>query len=183
MPPSRKWYLLAVLIFLAGMGAMALFLNARLTALGNQLIQIVVPGATDLRLAAPGTYTIFVEQNSVVDGRLYVGGNVSDLRITVRAGDAAIPLTRVTGSSRYSFGGRSGLAVLEFAVAEPGIYRLSARYADDRTEPQVVLAIGRGFTGWLFTTIFAALAISFGGAAIALAIAIPVFLKRRRAAT
>ena len=71
--------------------------------------------------------------------------------------------------------------MLEFVLSEPGTYRLAASYGDGRGEPKVVLAIGRGFLGWLFTTIFAALAFSFGGVAIALAIAIPVFVKRRRA--
>ena len=181
--PSRKWYLLALAIFLLGLGAMGVFLSARLTALGDQLIQVVVPGTVDLKLAEPGSYTIFHERDSVVGGRLYAGDDISGLRVTVRAqaSGAEIAVAPVATSSRYSFGGRTGVSAFEFIVREPGTYRLVAAYDDGRARPQAVLAIGHGFLGGLLGTIFGALAFAFGGAAIALFIALRVFFKRRRA--
>lgn len=56
--PGRKWYLLAVLFFILGMGAMALFLFSQLSGLTAGLQQVVVPGEAEVVLERPGSYTI-----------------------------------------------------------------------------------------------------------------------------
>lgn len=178
--PSRKGYWLAAAILVAALVAMGIFLGARLSALGQGLIQVVVPGEAALALAEPGTYTIFHERESVVDGRIYASESISGLAVTVRTpAGAPVALAPVTTSSTYTFGGRTGVAAFNFELATPGSYRLAARYADGRREPRVVLAIGRNFMGGLLITIFGALAITFGGGALAVWIAVRTFRRNK----
>jgi hypothetical protein len=179
--PGRRWYLVALLVFLVGTAAFGVFLFSQLSRLGDELMRVVVPGQHEMTLAA-GTYTIFNEQGGAVDGRVYAGGNISGLRVSVQppAGGVVIPLT-ADASSRYSVGGRAGQSIFTFTITEPGTYRFIASYEDGRTDPQAVLAIGRGFMASLLKTILGGLAIAFGGAVIAAAIAISVYRRRRRA--
>ena len=178
--PSRKGYLLAAAILVGSLVAMGIFLGVRLAALGQGLIQVVVPGEVTLALAEPGSYTIFHERNSVVDGRLYASESISGLAVSLRApAGAPVALEPVTTSSSYTFGGRTGVAAFSFEVATPGSYRLAVRYADGRREPRAVLAIGRNFMGGLLTTIFGALALAFGGGALAVWIAVRTYRRNK----
>ena len=84
--PGRKWYVVAALVFIAGMALFAVFLSARLAKLGDDFVRVTVPGQAELPLE-PGAYTIFHEQGSTTDGtdgRVIAGGNISGLRISVQ---------------------------------------------------------------------------------------------------
>jgi hypothetical protein len=178
--PGRIWYLIALAIFLAGMAAMAAFLITRLMSMDSGLTRFVVPGEETLTLDT-GNYTIFHEPQGVLDGKIYAGGSLSGLTVTVTdPGGTDVPLSAAS-SGRYSFGGHTGFAVFDFTAASPGAYVIGGRYADNAPGPQTVLAVGAGFLSGLLTTIFGSLAIAFGGAIIAAIIAVRVLVKRRRA--
>jgi hypothetical protein len=70
---------------------------------------------------------------------------------------------------------------LEFTIEKPGLYELSAWYPEGQEGPEVVLAIGRGFTGKLMRTVLGGLAILFGSLIVGVTIAVKTFLKRRKA--
>lgn len=180
--PGRAWYVLAGLIVLLGAVAAGVFLFTRLNQMADNLTQVVVPGEATLTLTRPGSYMIFHERESVVDGRVYSSSNLSGLRVTLRnaAGDR-IPLSGPTASSRYNFGSRSGVGIFEFRIRQPGTYRLSASYDGGRTEPRTVLAVGTGFVMGLLVTIFGGLAFAFGGIILAVIVALVVFVRRRKA--
>lgn len=180
--PGRKWYALAVLVFLAGMTVFAVFLFARLSKLGDDFVRVTAPGQAELTLA-PGGYTIFHERVGMTDatgGGVITAGDITGLRISVQnpGTGAAVPLTASDGG-RYTVDGRSGQSLFTFTLTEPGTYRLVARYDDGRPGPQAVLAIARGFMRNLLTTVFGGLAIMFGSFAIAGAIGIAVYRRRR----
>jgi hypothetical protein len=179
---SRIWYLVAFLVFGAGVAAAGWLLWSGLSGLGTALARVIVPGATVISLDNPGSYTIFHEAESVIDGRLYASHNIAGLqvKVTSETTGSAIPVTTPSSHASYSLGGHSGVSVLAFDIAEPGRYRLSGSYRDGRAEPRAVLAIGHGFVGRLLGTIFAALGAGFGGFVAAVAIAIVTFVKRRR---
>lgn len=180
--PSRMGYLVALGVFGVGMIGFAAFLFFGLRGLGDELPRFVVPGTTELALNRTGTYTIFHESESVVDGRVYAPADVSGLSVEVVSAETgqSIPLDTPGASSSYTLGGRSGTAVLTFEVEEPGPYRLIASYANG-SGPETVLAVGHGFGRRLFMTVAGAIAIAFGSAGIALAIAVVTFVRRRRA--
>ncbi len=180
--PSRVWYVVAAAILIASVAGAVWLAVSRIGNVGAGLVQVVVPGSADLDLKQAGSYTIFHERVSTVDGRVYTAPSVSGLRVTVRsvATGREIATRRPGGSSRYDFGGRSGTSVLAFDVDAPGTYRLEAAYEDGRQQPQTVLAVGTGFVSGLLATIALALGVVFIGIAVAALIFIVVLLKRRR---
>lgn len=183
--PSRWYYGLAGLIFVGGWVAFGLLLFKNLSGLSEKLQQVVVPGSVELSLTKPGKYTIYYEHESVVGNRVYsTGESVSGLECTVvsKASGTAIPVSRSTVSSTYSIGGRSGRSFLDFRIDTPGIYQLSANYAEGYEGPEVVLAVGQGFATGIVTTIFGALAIVFGSIGLAATIAAVTAYKRHQAA-
>src|SRR5262249_43393791 len=80
---AQYWYLLAPLIILFGWGAMETTLSWRTQEAVDRMIRVVVPGDAELKLEEPGTYTIFHEYHSLVDGRIYTVEGVSGLTIDV----------------------------------------------------------------------------------------------------
>lgn len=183
-PPSRWWYVVAAVVVFAGFAGMADFLLPRLTKLTDALIQVVAPGETKLSLKEPGTYTVFHEERSVVDGRLYQSQTISGLRVTVQSAATGqeIPVLPAAFNETYSLGSRSGASAFTFEIAEPGSYRLVAAYDDGRSEPRVALAIGHNFLSSLMLTILGSLAIVFGAIALAIIIVIVVWQRRSAAA-
>ena len=179
--PGRIWYLLGLLVFLAGMAGMGVFLYDRLTGMADGLTRVIVPGEKAMALA-PGKYTIFHERQSVVDGRIFDSSGLGGLAVTVTGPDgAAVAIAPATVSGRYSFGSHIGFAAFDFTVATAGDYTVAGRYPDGAAGPETVLAVGGGFMGSLFGTIFGGLAIAFGGAVVAAAIMVTVLVRRRRA--
>ncbi len=181
-PPGRRWYLIAALIAIAGWSAMAFFLMSRINESTGRMIRVLVPGQTDVVLKEPGTYMIFHESQSTFEGRVYDVAAVSGLNVTVRTrpGGEGVPLSTATGTS-YRVGANAGRSLFDFEVRAPGTYQIGGAYDDGRTQPQTVLAIDRGFFGDLLKTIFGAIAMAFAGMGGAIAIAVIVFVKRRRA--
>jgi hypothetical protein len=181
--PGRIWYWLAAAVLAAGLAGAALFLLPRLARIEEGLLQVVVPGSTDLALAESGRYTIFHEPRSVVGGTLYHVEDISGLTVTLHALPAmrAVPLTSPFAQSSYSFGARAGNSIFSFEIEAPGDYRLTAGYVDGRAGPATVLALGQGFVGRLLTTVFGTIGIGLGGLGAATAIAVVTLLKRRSA--
>jgi hypothetical protein len=180
--PSRAWYLVSGAIVIATIAIFAYVLSSRLSALTDQLMQLMVPGQVDLNLVQTGTYSIFHERQSVIDGQLLHSNDIAGLRVSVRsASNTDVPLAMPKASATYSIGGRSGVAIFEFVIREPGTYRLNAEYDGGRALPRAVLTIGLDFVGELTATILGSIAIMFAGLIGAAALAVVVFVKRRRA--
>jgi len=182
--PSRGYYALAAVVFVGGWVFFGIFLFKNLSGLADQLQQVVVPGKAQLNLPSPGKYTIYYEYESVVGSKVYsTGRNFSGLDVTLASaarGDQ-IALSRTSVDSRYSMGGRSGAAVFDFTIDRPGAYELAAHYPEGEEGPEVVLAVGQGFTGRILTTVFGALGIVFGSIGLAVAIAVITAVKRHNA--
>ncbi len=180
-PPSRLWYVLAVIVLLAAIGGFTTLLFAALGSF-DQMIRMLAPGQAELKLDRTGSYTIFHEHRSTLDGRVYDVGNVSGLAVTVTsgAGGANVPL-QSAASTNYSSGSRAGRSLFSFEIREPGVYRLSASYRDGRKEPQTVLAVGHQAVSGFVTSLLAAMACLFAGLGIAVGIIVIVAIKRRKA--
>ena len=177
--PDRREYLVALLLALIGAGGAAIFLLARLPSLDEGLVRMVAPGEMAIDLQ-PGTYTIFHEYRSVVDGRLVLSDDVSGLRVAVSAA-AGEPIA-LTGAAeaRYSINGHAGVSVAAFDVDTPGRYTLAAAYRG-RQGPEAVLAVGEGVIGKIFGLVLGTIAIAFAGIGGGIAVASVTYVKRRRA--
>jgi hypothetical protein len=181
---SPIWFVVAGLIALAGLAGAAFYLMPRLETMDARLMRVVVPGSTVLVLDKPGTYTIYHEERSVVDGLYYASDSVEGLRVrlTAEASGAAVKLTEPSTSSSYSIGNRRGTSILVFTIDQPGHYRLTASLANGRAEPKAVIAVAQGMMTALFSLIFGTLAIAFGGIGVAGVIAVVTLWQRSKAA-
>ena len=182
--PSRWYYGLAGLVFVAGWVLFALFLFQNLSGLSDTLQQVVVPGSVELTLSQPGKYTIYYEYRSVVGSKIYSADqNLPGLKCVLvsKTTGSKVALSRASVSSSYSMGGREGVAVFDFTIEQPGVYELSAGYPEGQEGPEVVLAIGQGFVVRILTAVFGGLAIVFGSMAAAVAIAVITLIKRTKA--
>jgi hypothetical protein len=127
---SRLWYVVACVIALAGLVAAALYVVPRIGTVDQGAMRLVMPGSAVLALDTPGSYTIFHERRSVVDGRYYASDSVDGLKVTLAdPRGAPVALAEPTMSTSYQMGNREGRAMLAFEVAEPGRYRLTASLA------------------------------------------------------
>jgi len=182
--PSWWYASIGVALALAGVGLFTYFLVHGLFHLTDSLTQVVVPGQAELSLKAPATYTIFLEEQSVVDGRIYsTTESVDGLKCTVTAksDNQQIPLRQPGMSVSYNLNGRSGRSVFAFPLKVPGQYELFCNYPQNTKGPQTVIAVGSGVGEKLTQTVLWSLTSMFcgmgsGGLVIAL-----IIMKRRAA--
>jgi hypothetical protein len=179
---SPLWFVVAGVIALAGVAGALLHVMPSLTAADERMIRVVVPGNAVLTLDKTGSYTIYHEKKSTVDGRYYASETVSGLRLrlTDEAG-APVKLAEPTVASSYAIGNKVGSSIFAFSIERPGRYRLAADLAEGRSEPKAVLAVEHGMLGEMFSLIFSALAIAFAGIGLAGAIVLVVLWRRSKA--
>ena len=90
--PGRVWYVVAVALLVLGLTGTRYFITTRFGTIEAKLTRFVVPGTVELTLEQPGSYTIYHEPNSVVDGRYYAAETVDGLRIRVVSAADNTPL-------------------------------------------------------------------------------------------
>jgi hypothetical protein len=200
--PSRWIYAVAALIPLLGcLMAMVLVyqwfpglpgtFESRINL--DNLTQVVVPGAEDITFHERGAYAVYYEYRSVVDGIVYTSSEtppalVCSLTSKTTGADIGVAPDYVPTNS-YSIKGRerAGVLIQSITINEPGTYTFSCRYADGRSQPEVVLAVGPNFV-WEFFGIVArtlvtagvGLAVFFSSGAVAAVIVIVTAVRRRR---
>lgn len=182
--PSWWYGAIGVAVILAGLGLFLYSILHGISHVTDGLSQIVVPGGKDFTLKPHLEYTIFLEANSVVDGRIYsTKESVSGLNCTVtsEASGHRISTHQPATTTAYSVGGREGRAVLEFVTEEAGVYHMACDYEQGSQGPEVVLAVGSGVGERIFSTVKNSLASFFGGSILGGAILLAVFTLRERA--
>jgi hypothetical protein len=183
--PARWWYLVAVLVALAGVAVAGFLVVRTISGAGEDLQRLVVPGEVEVLLDEPGTYTIYYEHRSVVDGRMFAtaGTDVSALLVVVEEADTGedVQLTAPRGNVEYEFGPHAGRAVFNFSVGDPGGYLVKARYPEGTQGAEVVLAVGQGVGRRIATGLLAGIGIPFVAFGLAVIIAVVTYVSRRRA--
>jgi hypothetical protein len=147
----------------------------------DSLTQIVVPGGAALDLLRGPTYTVFSEQQSVVNGKIYsTTESISGLECSVRSVLKGIvaPISQTGMATSYELGGRSGHSVLQFSVPEDGKYEFSCEYGANARGPETVLAVGTGVGTKIFRAVIGGLGAMFAGMGLFLAVLLFVILKR-----
>ena len=180
--PSALFFLLGVLVIGIGAGSFGVLIYDTVTQFGDRE-PLVVPGEHRLELDETGTYDIFLEYNSVVDGQVYSNPQgVPGLTCIVReaATGTEIPVQRPNGTMTYNVGDRSGAAILNFDIEEPGTYMLSATYLSENGPPAVITVIHE-FGKGLVSTIIGGIAILMVSLGIGISIIIIVAVKRKKA--
>ena len=152
--PTRWYYVLAILLPIAACLGTALVayravpeLPGALDAAGlHNLTQVVVPGSADIAFPKAGAYAVYHEYRSSVEGVRYDGYSrrpSMDCSLTSQAtGDEiALDLNYIEGH-KYETPDRAGVHLESIRIDQPGVYRFSCQYADGRTGPRMVMAVG-----------------------------------------
>ena len=143
--PSRLYYLLSVIVLLAGIGVLAWRISSMVAALAAPPLQVVAPGKGLVVLEKPAKYTICYEYRSVLNGKVYHTPQsipALECRMVLQATGEQLPLEAMRGSYTYTFGSRAGVGIWNVRVDRPGTYELSAWYPEGVEGPeQVVLAV------------------------------------------
>lgn len=182
--PSQWYYALGVAVILAGLSLFAYALFHGIDHVTDGLTQIVVPGEKDLTLMPRLKYTIFLETESVVDGRIYsTTESISGLtcEVTSETSGDEIETRLPTMDTTYSLSGRSGRSVFEFVTGEGGDYRVACGYGEGSQGPQTVVAVGSGMGENIFSTVMKSTLSFFGGCILGGAIILRVLILRDRA--
>lgn len=155
--PSRKGYLFAFLVFVAGAALAFSIMFYELDKFSSGLLRFRVPGSIDVAVKEPADFTVFHEERSMVDGRPFVtSGDLSDIRcsLTEKGSGAKLELAKPNSNTTYSLNNVSGSSVLQFHAPRAGVVTLSC--TTDRTEQSssAVFAVGQSGLMSLILVIF-----------------------------
>ncbi|MGD8375645.1 MAG: hypothetical protein PVF68_05855 [Acidobacteriota bacterium] len=179
--PRTRYYAIGIVLLVVAAFVGLRFYQRRLEAFAPGLVQVVVPGSTEVEFPRPGHGTVFLEPRSVVDGSLFLTPeDPGRLEITLRGPDGSpVPLLRAWMPVRYELDQRAGVALFDFRIRAPGRYRLEAAYPPGTAGGSMVLAVGYGVLGDLSGSILRSLAV-IGALALAGLVAL-VTVERLRA--
>lgn len=181
--PSAAYYVWAALFFAIGAAFGLYTLIDGLLHITDRLTQVVVPGSRDFTFQRNLAYTIFLEEESVVDGKPYLTqGSLAGLvcKVESLASGRVIEPDRARGSTTYNLRGRSGRAILSFSVPEDGGYRFVCGYPAEQPGPKAVLAVGHGVAGEIVRIVFGCLTWGGAGMLLSTALIVAVALARER---
>ncbi len=187
--PGRWLYLLSLIIFVVGVLAAIVLVVVSIRHFRNLphgFTRVVAPGTTVVELKKSGSYTIFYEYESQVDGQNFsTGQDLPNLLVSIKSVDSGevIDVNQTGSTSTYSLDSNSGISVLKFKIDHAGSYAITTSYQNGATGPDVVLAIGQGFTANLIggiASIFGSIAIFCGSTMIAIVLTLVVFFLRQR---
>lgn len=181
--PSMAYLGLAAPFFIAGFAVFAYTLIGGLLHFTDSLTQVAVPGSQDFVFQKGLIYTVYLEEEAVVDGKIYsTKGPLEGLscKVTSTGRGTEIGLSRARETMSYNLGRRSGRSVLEFAIPENGRYQFVCQYPEGSTGPRSVLAIGTGLRGKLVSMILVCIGSMFGGTAGAAMVVLVVLGLRAR---
>ena len=181
--PTWWLYVLGVGLMTIGGGIFIYTLWHGISHVTDSLVQVVVPGESELSLKLGKSYTVFLESQSVVNGKIYSttdAVNGLECKVNAVSNAEAIPVGRSAMSTTYDVGGRSGRSVLEFRVPQDGSYRFACGYGDAGSGPEAVLAVGSGVGERIMRTVLTSLLAMFGGFGSGLIVCLVTFVLQQR---
>ena len=183
--PPKRWYWFGALAIAVGLitGA-AWAINGLVVAVRqvDHFARVVMPGKAELSFARAGSYTIYYEYSSSVDGVHYETNSVvpEGLKVVISNADTNTAITTVktySGDVTIDRSGRQGKAVFTFSLDHAGNYYLEAMTAQP-DQPKFVLSVGRGFVRKVLVAIGVGALFAFGGLAIGLPMIIVTGVRR-----
>jgi len=183
-PDRSAWYFaLGIAVILAGTGLFVYFLLSGIFHITDNITQIVVPGEADLSLEGNVKYTVFLEKESVVNGRIFAAHDPLDgltCRLREQATGTEVTFQRAQTNFTYNVNGRSGRSVLEFTPHAKDVYHITCGYDEQKEGPQAVLAIGSRFGEKMVSLLSRCFASIFGGGIVGAFFLIYAYHVRKR---
>ena len=184
---DATWYLIGVAIIIIGLAASisgAIHDVGSLVEAVGKVPRFAVPGSENITVTKPGTYVLYYEYKSVLDGEIFSTSDQTDVKCTARRlqTGADIPIEPAALSAQYEVGGRAGKAIAQFNAPEAGTYVLSCAHPGN-AGPRIVLAVAPPVTGGVLVSVFKWVAIAFGSLALGMVILIVTLVRRAAALT
>lgn len=182
--PISLWHCMWGAFFLVlGLALFIYVLIHNLAHTTDSLTQVVAPGKAELTLQHGRTYTVFLEEQSVINGKVYsTTDSISGLvcRVNNLQDNSIVAMQNSSMNSSYSLNQRSGHSIFEFPIQEDGKYEFACDYGDNTKGPEVVLAVGNGVIESIFLTVAEGLVSMFSGFGACLTVVLIVLVKRSK---
>jgi len=180
--PSLWHCLWAVPFFLIGGGLFLYTIFHGIMHVTDSFTQVVVPGGAELNLH-PGRYSVFLEEQSMVNGKIYSTTQSIDglvCRVNSVQNGVAIAMENPSSNVSYSVNGRSGHSVFEFQIQQDGKYAFACDYGANLKGPEAVVAVGSGVGKAIFRIVVEGIAEIFGGIGAGLIVILVVVINHER---
>jgi hypothetical protein len=134
-------YVLGIVLMFGGCGASCGMTLLQSSARVERMQRLVMPGEHEVELTA-GSYVLYAETRSAVDGKSYVwhGGSL-ECAVGNRASEQPAPIHAATTSENYAFGGFAGQSMFDVEIATTGRYLVTCKV--ERGGP-MVMALSHG---------------------------------------
>ncbi|HME82252.1 MAG TPA: hypothetical protein VKF82_09265 [Candidatus Eremiobacteraceae bacterium] len=175
---SALWYGVGALVIVAGMIASVFGALGDFKSLQTAFARVVVPGSDELHLSKPGTYVIYYEYRSDINGEIFETPETTDIKCSIvsRTG-RTIEIVPASLNAEYDFGGRAGKAIAQFVAPDAGMYVINCDYAGGKGT-RIALAIAPPVAAGFIASFFKWLALAFASLGFGLIILIVTLVRR-----
>jgi hypothetical protein len=184
--PSRWWYGLAATILIIGFMCWCIVFFALFFYIEHSPQQAIVPGIHRLELPTSGTYVIYYEYQSIVDGKTF--STSKDLALGLKCsvqtldGTEEIAVSSTSPNATYNYRGkRKGVSIFKFKIAHPGTYILTGKYDNGTGKPIIVLGVTRALIEQILVPGLLLMLLSTVSILLSAGIFWVTFFKRRKA--
>jgi hypothetical protein len=147
LKPSRKWYLLALVLLVVGVLVFVIAVSVAYDQLYTNIAglqRVVVPGKKTVEIEEPGQYTVYYEKRSQVGEETYEGPTPLpeiSLKVTGPKGES-VEVQRKENADMYRLDEYAGTGTWIFQANRPGSYRLIVPPPENAPKTRLVLAVG-----------------------------------------
>ncbi|MBF0169902.1 MAG: hypothetical protein HQK87_02240 [Nitrospinae bacterium] len=145
LSPSLRWYGLAILVMLAGLGFLYQFAMTGFDRINASLVQCKSGSICEVYLTTKGQHGIYQELSTVFGDKPYRSTleESEGLAITVSRNEDsfAVPLKSFRGAAPYSLFWRDGVALFAFDVEKTGLYTVTVAPSPAGEDKPLVVAI------------------------------------------
>lgn len=141
--PSKKQFIIPTIVFiLCAVTSVFLFYQGKARSIDPPKTSFLVPGTTMLDLTQVGRYTIYLELDTLFEGKHYEAPEVIEgLKCEVMKDETKIKVEAADLSYSYNRNGQKGESYFNFTIEEPGSYTIITTI-DNEQMKEAVLSVG-----------------------------------------
>ena len=158
---NKYYYILSIIIFIAGLIAFGNYVYSRYISLNDLLVQFSIPGKANIDIDTPGMYDIYYEDDLAKNGISFDkidSGKLLTLNVRNEKG-TPMPIQRTGEAKKYNYMGRKGESIYEVNLPRKGVYEFSGVYKGIGEREGIILILDKGFSEKRSKTIVTAQAI------------------------
>lgn len=141
--PSKKQFIIPTIVFIiCTITSVFLFQQGKVRSVDPPKTSFLVPGTVVLPLDKPGRYTIYLEQDTLFEGKHYTAPEVLEgLKCEVVKDDKSIKVEPADLSYSYNRAGQKGETYFNFTIESTGDYQITTTLENNEIK-EAVLSVG-----------------------------------------